>query len=276
MRLRLLVAVVAIAAGLVVDPVAAHAAPTVNASVATFVRGEVRGIVYSRPLGDAGADVRLALAQLTPGTTYVVKATTRPCGQPVQVGDDEVWAVDVDVPAGGFVFAHRRTERFDNPFSAIRSVRVAGVTAGGLEVDRACVPGVRGHVAPPPVEPPANTSLATWVRGPFRGVAYARASGEVLADVRFSLTGMEPETTYLLTGSTRPCSRPARDSQSVWVIDIASGPEGERHFRRRLTERFGTFAQIRSTRLYVLEDPGQFGVQVSCVPGAVGRLRPPA
>jgi hypothetical protein len=272
MRWRALLGMVVLGLlGFVAEPASVAGAGTgVRGQVASFVSTPASGVVYARAVGADGVEVRYSFVGLEPGRDHVVLAASRACSH-LQPGAD-VWRLPITADEDGRAFGRELVHRLE-PLPSARSIRVFALDP---QERVACTPGLAGQVRSPTTGGAApNVSVATWIRGPFHGIAYARAFGDAFVELRFSLLGLEPSRTYLLAGSTRPCRRPARDTQSVWVVDVDTDANGDRAFRRRLTERFGSFADIRSTRLYLLEDPGQFGTQVSCTPGVVGRLTVP-
>ena len=121
---------------------------------------------------------------------------------------------------------------------------------------------------PAAASPRVDGTVGTFVHGPLRGVAFARATDVREIELRFGLHGLDPEREHIVVGSTAPCDRRHHHGvEELWRSHPVVEDDGTVVVRGRL-QTAGELAAQRSFRVFAIH-PIQ---QIACSPGVVGRF----
>ena len=103
---------------------------------------------------------------------------------------------------------------------------------------------------------------AYFREAPVLGIVNARQVGRArTVRVYASLHGLQPDTTYRVVASRRPCSQRHRSSARVFTADVSTAPGSDDAYRARRVRRSGSLDKTRSVRVLSLSSAGEIQEQ---------------
>jgi hypothetical protein len=256
-RVKVLSATLPLAAVVAITTGVSHAGRPATPPVHGYAVGEfgtvVRGLVdVVQRQGERGAVANVALHGLEPNTRYSLVGSRRPCGftpsgfvtfrGTIRSDDDGEAFVRVGVALRRSLRTVRSLALVESGASSAAACAITGTYDSGTGILTFAPPG--GSRAAP-VHALVVSGVQRQAEDDALSFAVVRRPGQRRAEVYVSATGLEPNTTYRVVGSTRPCGQRVTTASRTFTASFRTDSDGDLALASRSARVTGALARTR-------------------------------